>query len=78
MKEEIRVAAIAAALLAAGFLSWMVNELTDCRGTRRDVSGAVLLLKSGCRKTGFHTGQIAGRSGMIPSRTAYQQKTFSP
>ena len=73
MKEEIRVAVIAAALLAAGLLSWMVDGQTDCRAYKpgSDASSAALSLK--CSKPGLYSANLialpsALLSGFVASR----------
>jgi hypothetical protein len=85
LKEEIRVAVIALAMLAAGLLSWMADELTGCRDyeQRSGMFSAVLFLKSGCNETGpYNSNRIAWPFAKLPgfalSRSAHQQQAFSP
>jgi hypothetical protein len=77
LKKEIRVAAIAAALLAAGLLSWRVDGQADCRDYKpaSDASSTALLLK--CNKPGLYSSnQIALPFAM--SRTVHQQRAAGP
>jgi hypothetical protein len=83
LKEEIRVAVIAAALLAAGLLSWMVDGQTACRDYKpgSDASSAALSLK--CNKPGLYSAnQIALLFAMLPGfvspHTAHQQRAAGP
>jgi hypothetical protein len=85
LKEEIRVVVIALAMLAVGLLSWMAEELTDCRDLRQrsDMFSAILFLKSGCNETGpYNSNRIAWPFAKLPgfalSRSAHQQQAFSP
>ena len=74
MKEQIRAAAIAVALLAAGLLSWQVAELSDCRDRARNAGAASDLRK--CPKAGPPNGNVllsALLSDLVPSATAEQQ-----
>ena len=82
MKEQIRAAAIAAALLAAGLFSWQVAELSDCREHARG-GGAAGDLRE-CSKAGPYgpTNNVllfALLTDIAPSATAAQQhKNTSP
>ena len=78
MKEQIRAAAIAAALLAASLVSWQVAELSDCRDLMRKGGAAKTRNLRKCPKAGPYGANsnvflFVLLSDLVPSATAGQQ-----
>lgn len=80
MKDNIRAATMAAALVAAGLFWWHVATLEDCRAMMRkgDAAGDPLFPKSECPQTGPYAADssvlsFAIMSLLFPSATAEQR-----
>ena len=80
MKDNIRAAAMAVALVVVGLFWWHVATLEDCRDAMRKGSenGDPLFLKSECPQTGPYAANssvlsFAVMSLLFPSATAEQR-----
>jgi hypothetical protein len=78
MKDNIRAATMAAALIAAGLFWWHVATLEDCRAMMGKGDAAGEFLKSGCPQTGPYAANsnvffFAAMSLLFPSATAEQR-----
>ena len=82
MKEQIRAAALAAALLAASLFSWQVAELSDCLDLMRRPGAAKTGDLRKCPKAGPYGPNsnvflFVLLSDLVPSATAGQQQKNS-
>jgi hypothetical protein len=94
LKENIRAAAIAIALVVAGLFFWHLADLTDCREYAKKGSPASDLPKSACPKTGpygsrsnvflfallapLSSSATAGQQGNIPGKPKTQTPRPTP